>query len=545
VEKKVRLARAQAEIDRILEVDREMKKVVHVAPPSPGTLVEHELDEKESRLEADLYEAVKQQEYAKAASLKLEISQMHVDDGGSVLRANSLFYRAFSEKSLEDMEGLWLKDSTSTCIHPSCKPMVGYRSVCEGWKRMFESSGDFQRTFLEPHNIRIAVKGATMALVSCDEHVYLRRFVRGQKRTTDLVNMLTATNVFRKVAGRWYLFHHHSSWHPDSEVSKLALRRRQSPSLQGAGPQRGDRRLAGASGGSNQGANQGAPTIGMDGILGMADHGPWLGTSGKKKQQGDKPVKRIVMGSISDIFNGQLGDIFGTGSDSGGAAGGSRDGLGGDVFDGTQDGAILRFGRISNDDKDDEADDDEGAGAHFEIINEDDSEEEDDEDEEAEDESEAVPQSVSIIKEWAKKSSSSAARKGGQAASVAKASGGGKLNRVSGAPKDELRQSCISALRRLCDRGSISHRQKRVLLTDIIACSARGEFSMVEVAFELLCGEATSTSTVATTISSASSGSGGAAAADEGDGDAFDVAEEEFADQCRVFATSLMDPPPQ
>jgi len=60
-------------------------------------------------------------------------------------------------------------------------------------------------------------------------------------------------------------------------------------------------------------------------------------------------------------------------------------------------------------------------------------------------------------------------------------------------------------------QGSISQKQKRVLLTDIITCSAKGEFSMVEVAYELLCGE----------------------------GDDKDAAEEEFADQCRVFATDI------
>ena len=87
----------------------------------------------------------------------------------------------------------------------------------------------------------------------------------------------------------------------------------------------------------------------------------------------------------------------------------------------------------------------------------------------------------------------------------------------SGPPKDALRQNCISALRKLTDKGEISAKQKRVLLTDIITCSAKGEFSMVEVAFELLCGE--------------------------GDEESRDDAEEEFADQCRVFASSMPEFP--
>jgi hypothetical protein len=81
--------------------------------------------------------------------------------------------------------------------------------------------------------------------------------------------------------------------------------------------------------------------------------------------------------------------------------------------------------------------------------------------------------------------------------------------------KDSLRQNCIGALRKLAEQGSILPMQKRVLLTDIIRCSAKGESSMVEVAYELLCGEA---------------------------GDSSEESEEEFADQCRVFAESLETP---
>lgn len=519
VEKKIRLAQAQAEIDRILEgpdapvdLEREMKKVIHVSAPSgPASIVEQELDEKESGMEVELYEAVKQQEFAKAANLKRELNHMHMDDCGSVLQANSLFYRAFSDKNLQDMENLWCKDSTATCIHPSGKPMVGYKAVCDGWRRMFEATGSFQRAWMEPHNIHIAVKGASMAVISCDEHVYLRRFVRGQKRATELINKLTATNIFRKIDGRWYMFHHHASWHPDSEVAKLALRQRKvsppSSSTSRPGASKG-RLVASASSDSDL-------SIGMDGILGLSDHGPLLGTSaGKKKfggQPGGKPIKRIVMGDINDILNGQLGDLFGGGESSGASAAGDDD----DGDDATENGAILRFGRMSNDDEDDEDDDEDEDGAQIEIVNddeEDDEDDDDDDDEEDEDEGRSSgPHSVSIIKDWARSSASKRNRN-----DSSKSSSSSKVNRVSGAPKDELRQNCIGALRRLCDAGSISPKQKRILLTDIITCSARGEFSMVEVAFELLCGEA-------------------------GTGSDADVAEEEFADQCRVFASSLSD----
>lgn len=53
--------------------------------------------------------------------------------------------------------------------------------------------------------------------------------------------------------------------------------------------------------------------------------------------------------------------------------------------------------------------------------------------------------------------------------------------------KETLRQKCIATLRKLTDDGLISSKQKTILLTDIITASAKGQTSMIEVAYELLC----------------------------------------------------------
>jgi hypothetical protein len=79
--------------------------------------------------------------------------------------------------------------------------------------------------------------------------------------------------------------------------------------------------------------------------------------------------------------------------------------------------------------------------------------------------------------------------------------------------KDDLRQKCIATLRKLSESGQLSPAQKRVLFTDIITSSARGESSMVETAYELLC-----------------TGSGV--------GENGLVGLEDFTEQCRVFATA-------
>ncbi len=95
------------------------------------------------------------------------------------------------------------------------------------------------------------------------------------------------------------------------------------------------------------------------------------------------------------------------------------------------------------------------------------------------------------------------------------------VNGVNGDKKENeatARQKCITVLRKLAKEGSISAKQKRMLLTDIIVRSAADEVSMVEVAYEVLCG-------------------------DECSDEEAEEAEEDFAEQCKVFASSLSEDP--
>lgn len=132
-ERKVRLAKAQAEIDRILncpidppfDAESELKKVASISPPLiPENSIDYAYEEQISEMEEQLYEAVRQQDYAGAAEQEKAISQKHIDDCGLVLQANSRFYDAFSKKDPAAMESIWLQDRSSICIHPSFKPLV-------------------------------------------------------------------------------------------------------------------------------------------------------------------------------------------------------------------------------------------------------------------------------------------------------------------------------------------------------------------------------------------------------------------------------------
>lgn len=444
IEKKVRLQiKADEEKEKekelnLFDLTEEMSRVESIAPGLPLDAPEQHVDDHISQLEGELYAASSRHDFTKAQAIQDEISQFHLDDCGAVLQVNSAYYRAFSDKNYTAMENIWLHDASALCIHPSHKALIGAPAVLDAWKGMFESSVGSAKNWMEPSNIKLVVKGTT-AIVSCDENVYARRFVRGQRRETELVNRLTATNIFRKVGRKWFLVHHHASWHADSEASRMAM-------TVGGGPKTRSSKFQQHSA--------------VDGIMGSKDFGPYLGSPSP-----DKPaVKKIIMGgSLSDLLSGNIGDILsGPGNES------------------DDSGAIIKISGPIMGDLDDDDDD------------EDDDDDLDDDVEDVDEEVSTFVKELHMLREQNSKSSKSK-----------KASAGGS--------KDTLRQSCIMALRKLCDQGAISQKQKRVLLTDIISCSARGEYSMVEVAYELLCGE----------------------------GDDKDVADEEFADQCRVFFESL------
>ncbi len=451
----VKKYKAQAELDALLkdpdgpfDLETELKKVTKISPPLAPDSPEASAEEKLSELESAMYDAASSEDYDTAQSKKEEIDRMHIDDCGKVLGQNSAFYRAFSNKNFDDMAEIWLHDSGSVCIHPSQKPLLGANAVLASWERMFESGNDtFQKNQIVPTNIRLTVKGCT-AIVTCDEEVHTRRFVRGRKRLDDndgmeLVNKLTATNIFRKVSGKWHMVQHHASWHFESDGAKKEMRERI----------------------LNSSSSKDGVLNSVEGLLGIPGH---EGLGGEKKKVGERkgPVRRVFTGSLSDLFSGGLNDIL-------------KGDIESDISDGT------------NDDDDEDEDDDEeiiitnmmvnggqgsvggGSGGNIITLN-----------------SQGEP--VEIIDSSEKDS-----------------------KREKNESKDVIRQNCISTLRKLSSEGVISAKHKRVLLTDIITNSAKGEYSLVEVAYDLLCRE----------------------------GDDKDAAEEDFAEQCKVFAASLPEVP--
>lgn len=514
-QREVAIAKAQAEIDAILhgsdvpfDLETELGRVTGgISPQLPVDSPESKIEQHLHEIETSMYTAIAAGDYDLAQKKKIELNQMHIDDCGRVLAVNSAFYRAFSEKDYDNMKDIWLQESSALCIHPSHAPIIGARAVLESWKKMFSSGNTmFQRNKMEPTNIRLMVKGTT-AVVTCDEEVYTKRFVRGRRRHEgmELVNKLISTNIFRKVGDKWFMVHHHASWHPDSEAAKKALSSQtggnSATNKPNMSPQssssprmivRGSQRplLPGI----NTNNNNNSPDLTAEGVLGIPGHEGLFGRKRKgnraENAESASGEKRIILGSasLSDLLSGGLGDLLG------GNMGGKDQG---------NDDAFIELVDEGDDDEDEDDEDDDGE------------DEDDDNDvDDLDDLDDVENEQGIIISKIGKGALKNGPARGNSGRTIVVT--GKRKNQDKGIPKDTIRQNCISALRKLTDQGSISLKQKRVLLTDIIACSAKGEFSMVEVAYELLCGE----------------------------GDDKNAAEIEFAEQCRIFASSLPEFPP-
>ena len=114
----------------------------------------------------------------------------------AVLFANEVFYRAFSDKDIAAMEGIWSEADDISCIHPGWPPLFGRDEVMHSWQSILANS---QSPQIEPKDAQAFIRDE-VAYVICYESI------DGEH--------LIATNVFRHETGsaggrpQWRLLHH-------------------------------------------------------------------------------------------------------------------------------------------------------------------------------------------------------------------------------------------------------------------------------------------------------------------------------------------------
>ncbi|MEM8720167.1 MAG: nuclear transport factor 2 family protein [Cyanobacteria bacterium P01_G01_bin.39] len=122
-------------------------------------------------------------------------------DKEAVLAANEAFYNAFTNRDLSAMNLLWWQGSTSICIHPGSSPILGWEDIRNSWQAIFQNTASLE---IDIEIINVEVDQA-LAYVVLREVVLQSNQGRRMKATS------LATNVYQKMAQKWYLVSHHGS----------------------------------------------------------------------------------------------------------------------------------------------------------------------------------------------------------------------------------------------------------------------------------------------------------------------------------------------
>ena len=118
-----------------------------------------------------------------------------------VLAANKAFYRSFEKKDLEAMEAVWSKGMGCLCIHPGRDALKGWDDIRDSWERILTNISYLE---IDTDILTVEISGdlAYVVLVENVLQISSGRRLEGQSM---------ATNGFERMAGQWYMIHHHGS----------------------------------------------------------------------------------------------------------------------------------------------------------------------------------------------------------------------------------------------------------------------------------------------------------------------------------------------
>jgi SnoaL-like domain len=117
------------------------------------------------------------------------------------LMANEAFYRAFEKRDAEAMSLVWSHGTESCCIHPGRQALMGWEAIGASWEGIFRNTRYIE---IEVELIRADVSGDLAYIVLIETVMQIAGNRRVQARSM-------ATNVYERMAQKWYLVHHHGS----------------------------------------------------------------------------------------------------------------------------------------------------------------------------------------------------------------------------------------------------------------------------------------------------------------------------------------------
>ena len=161
-------------------------------------------DSKHSHVESlrtDLADAVSEERFDVAASLRDELAQLTKDAEISVIDANTAFYKALSTHDEDAMKRIWAADSplASCCsrVYDGFPVLHGRTPILELWRQV---SSDARVHVADTDTKCVLLRGGYSAVVHCIE----RRLGMGND------GLLAATNIYEldEVSAQWRLVLH-------------------------------------------------------------------------------------------------------------------------------------------------------------------------------------------------------------------------------------------------------------------------------------------------------------------------------------------------
>ncbi len=118
-----------------------------------------------------------------------------------VLSANQSFYQAFNRQDIDLMVKAWAQREDIICLHPGWSALIGLDDIIESWEGIFEAGEGLE---IELSDVKVEVSGE-MAWVRCRENLF------SLSLSGVHASRVFATNLFRKIDGRWRMVLHHAS----------------------------------------------------------------------------------------------------------------------------------------------------------------------------------------------------------------------------------------------------------------------------------------------------------------------------------------------
>jgi ketosteroid isomerase-like protein len=123
------------------------------------------------------------------------------DERIQIISANEAFYRAFEKKDIEAMSAVWSQGTGSLCIHPGRNVLRGWKEIRSSWELIFRNT---QYLEIETDILATEIRDNAAYVVVVEKLLQVSGGRRVQAQSV-------ATNIFERMASKWYLIHHHGS----------------------------------------------------------------------------------------------------------------------------------------------------------------------------------------------------------------------------------------------------------------------------------------------------------------------------------------------